>query len=42
MDEIKKDIRDIKDIYIKGLKFHYVSKMEEVLDVVLLIEIILE
>ena len=32
----EKDIHDIKDIYIKGLKFHYVSKMEEVLDVVLL------
>ena len=32
----KKDIEDIKDIYVKGLKFHYVSKMEEVLDVVLL------
>jgi len=32
----EKDIRDIKEIYIKGLKFHYVSKMEEVLDIVLL------
>ena len=32
----KKDIEDIKGIYVKGLKFYYVSKMEEVLDVVLL------
>jgi len=34
--ENEKSIRDIKDIYIKGLKFHYVDKMDEVLDVVLL------
>ena len=32
----QKDINDINDIYIKGLKFHYVSSMEEVIDVVLL------
>ena len=34
--ENKKDIKDIKDIYIKGLKFHYVNKMEDVIDIVLL------
>jgi len=34
--ENEKSIRDIKNIYIKGLKFHYVDKMDEVLDVVLL------
>ena len=32
----QKDIHDIHDIYIKGLKFHYVSHMEEVLDIILL------
>jgi len=32
----KKDINDIKDVYIKGLKFYYVDRMKEVLDVVLL------
>jgi ATP-dependent Lon protease len=32
----EKDINDIKDVYIKGLTFHYVDLMEEVLDVVLL------
>ena len=31
-----KDIKDIKDIYIKGLKFYYVDRMEDVLDIVLL------
>ena len=32
----KKDINDIKDVYIKGLTFYYVDLMNEVLDVVLL------
>ena len=32
----KKDINDIKQTYLKGLKFHYVENMGEVLDVVLL------
>ena len=32
----EKNIIDIKDSYIKGLKFHYVDRMEQVLDVVLL------
>ena len=32
----KKDINDIKDVYIKGLKFHYVDRMNKVLGVVLL------
>ena len=27
---------DIKDIYIKGLNFRYVSRMEDVLNIVLL------
>ena len=35
-EQNEKDINDIKDIYIKGLHFHYVSKMEDVLDIVLL------
>ncbi|MBK7311227.1 MAG: endopeptidase La [Sphingobacteriaceae bacterium] len=34
----KKDIEDIKPHYLKGLQFHYVSKMEEVLDAALLKE----
>ena len=32
----QKDISDIKKKYISGLKFHYVERMEEVLDIVLL------
>ena len=32
----EKNIIDIKDSYIKGLKFHYVDRMEQVIDVVLL------
>ena len=31
----KKDIEDIKKDYLKGLTFHYVTKMEEVLDLAL-------
>ena len=34
--ENEKDIKDINKQYVKGLKFHYVESMEEVLDVVLL------
>ena len=34
--ENEKDIKDINKAYVKGLKFHYVESMEEVLDVVLL------
>lgn len=34
--ENEKDITEIKDIYIKGLKFHYVSNISEVLDIALL------
>ena len=29
----KKDIDEIKPDYLKGLKFHYVTKMEQVLDI---------
>ena len=32
----KKDVAEINPDYIKGLKFHYVKKMEEVLDIALL------
>jgi len=34
----EKDIKDIKSEYLKGLKFHYVSKMGEVIDIALLRE----
>jgi len=34
--ENKKDIEDIKPKYLKGLKFHYVSNMNEVIDIALL------
>ena len=34
--ENKKDIKEIKSTYIKGLKFHYVDTMQEVIDIVLL------
>jgi ATP-dependent Lon protease len=37
-EENKKDIEDIKPDYLKGLSFHYVSKMEEVLEYALLKE----
>ena len=33
-----KDISKIKDIYLKGLKFHYVNEIMEVLDIALLKE----
>tara|TARA_Y100000994_G_C15700773_1_gene444957 strand:+ start:586 stop:3000 length:2415 start_codon:yes stop_codon:yes gene_type:complete len=32
----EKDVNDIKDMYIKGLKFHYVNDMLDVLNIVLL------
>ncbi|NDV68907.1 endopeptidase La [Dysgonomonas sp. 25] len=36
--ENKKDIDDIKSLYLKGLKFHYVEDIKEVLDYALLKE----
>lgn len=36
----KKDILDIKEDYIKDLKFHYVKKMREVIDLALLNELV--
>ena len=36
--ENKKDIDDIKDIYLKGLTFHYVKTIKDVLDFALLPE----
>jgi ATP-dependent Lon protease len=36
--ENQKDIEEIKDTYLKGLKFHYVSDIKEVLDIALLKE----
>ncbi len=35
-EENKKDIEEIKDSYLKGLKFHYVSDVKEVLEIALL------
>ena len=37
-NENKKDISKIKDIYLKGLNFHYVNELMEVLDIALLNE----
>ncbi len=34
--ENEKDVSEIKDIYIKGLKFHYVAQISEVFDIALL------
>ncbi|WP_158961349.1 endopeptidase La [Myroides fluvii] len=36
--ENRKDIEEIKEDYVKGLTFHYVDRMEEVLDIALLKE----
>lgn len=36
----KKDIEEIRDDYLKGLTFHYVDRMEEVLDVALLNQLV--
>ena len=35
--ENRKDVEEIKDIYLKGLKFKFVSTIDEVLDYVLLV-----
>ncbi len=35
-EENRKDIEDIKPVYIKGLKFNYVTDIKEVLDIALL------
>ncbi len=35
-EDNNKDIEEIKDIYLKGLKFHFVSNIKEVLDIALL------
>jgi ATP-dependent Lon protease len=37
-EENRKDIGEIKDIYIKGLTFHYVNNIMQVLDIALLTE----
>jgi ATP-dependent Lon protease len=34
-DKNKKDIDEIKEEYLKGLTFHYVTKMDEVLEIAL-------
>lgn len=41
-NENRKDIEDIKNIYIKGLTFHYVNTIEEVLKIALTDEIVPE
>ena len=38
--ENKKDIDEIKDLYLKGLNFHYVKTIKDVLDFALLQEIV--
>jgi len=35
-EDNRKDVEQIKDIYLKGLTFHYVSEIDEVIDLVLL------
>jgi ATP-dependent Lon protease len=35
-DQNRKDVEDIKPVYVKGLKFHYVGTIEEVLEIALL------
>ncbi len=35
-EDNRKDVKEIKDIYIRGLKFHYVDSIMEVLDLALL------
>jgi len=35
-DENRQDIEEIKEEYLKGLTFHYVKNMDEVLDIALL------
>jgi len=34
----RKDVMDVKDIYLKGLQFHYVKTMQDVIDIALLKE----
>ena len=36
----KKDIDNIPEIYLKGLKFHYVNDIREVLDIALTDEVV--
>jgi ATP-dependent Lon protease len=35
-EENRKDVEDIKEIYIRGLKFHYVNTIMDVLELALL------
>jgi ATP-dependent Lon protease len=37
-EENRKDVEDIKPIYVKGLKFHYVSDMKEVIEIAVLLQ----
>ncbi|MCB0736592.1 MAG: endopeptidase La, partial [Bacteroidetes bacterium] len=37
-EQNRKDVEDVSENYIKGLKFHYVKKMEDVIDAALLKE----
>lgn len=39
-EENKKDIKEIKDDYIKGLNFHYINEMIEVIDLALTDELV--
>lgn len=39
-EENRKDIEEIKDIYVKGLSFHYVGTIDQVLDLALLDEVV--
>ena len=35
-EDNRKDIEEINELYVKGLTFHYVNEMQEVLDVAIL------
>jgi ATP-dependent Lon protease len=35
-EQNRKDVEDVKDIYIAGLSFHYVKTMKEVIEIALL------
>jgi len=39
-EENRKDIDDIKENYLKGLTFHFVKDVQEVLDIALLKELV--
>jgi len=39
-EENRKDIADIKETYLKGLTFHFVKDVQEVLDIALLKELV--